>query len=140
MENRKYTDEELIDLNKTLHGRGIKRLNIPPVIFTIDDINKVQEWASNRYTNWNGGFGIAPGSDYILKYKVDNKNEFTFISDKPLRKDIAAYSKNPEINQKFNSMDCVESLNWVEFLIIICQNEGLEFKYDRSIIDEILSI
>lgn len=142
MEDRKFTDEELKDFNKILHGRGIKRLSIPAVIFTIGDINKIQEWASNRYTNWNGGFGIAPGSDYILKYIVDNKNEFTFISDKPLRKNIAAYSSNnPEyIKKEFNSMDCVERLNWVELLIIICMNEGIEFKYDRSIIDEILNI
>jgi hypothetical protein len=75
----KYTDEELIDINKRLHGRGIKRLIIPDVIFTMGDINKVQNWAANRYTNFNGGFGIAPGSDYILKYIVDNKNEFTFF-------------------------------------------------------------
>ena len=100
----------------------------------------VQNWASNRYTNFNGGFGIAPGSDYILKYKVDNKNEFTFISDKPLRTDVAAYSDRPEFIREFNQMSCTESLNWTEFLIIICMNEGIEFKYDRSIIDEILNI
>ncbi len=136
----KHTDEEIKDINKTFYGRGIKRLNIPSVIFTMNDINMIQNWASNRYTNFNGGFGIAPGSDYILKYKVDNKNEFTFISDKPLRTDIAAYSERPEFIREFNQMNCTESLNWVEFLIIICMNEGIEFKYDRSIIDEILNI
>lgn len=136
----KRTDEEIKDINKTFNGRGIKRLNIPPVIFTIGDINKVQNWAAERYTNFNGGFGVAPGMDYVLKYMVDNKNEFTFISDKPLRSDIAAYSNSPRYVQEFNQNSCTERLNWTEFLIIICMNEGLEFKYDRSIIDEILNI
>ena len=139
MEERKYTDEEIKDINKTFNKRGIKRLNIPPVIFTMNDINMIQEWVANRYTNFNGGFGIMPGSDYILKYKVDNKNEFTFISDKPLRSDVASYSNRSEIIQDFNCSNCTESLNWLELLIIICMNEGIEFKYDRSIIDEILS-
>ena len=134
-----YTDEEIKDINKTFHGKGIKRLNIPPVIFTMNDMNKIQNWASNRYTNFNGGFGIAPDCDYILKYKVENKNEFTFISDKPLRSDIASYGDRVEMIQDFNQMSCTESLNWTEFLIIICMNEGLEFKYDKSIIDEILN-
>jgi hypothetical protein len=136
----KHTDEEIKDINLTFNGRGIKRLNIPPVIFTMNDINKVQMWAGNRYTNFNGGFGIMPGSDYILKYKVDNKNEFTFISDKPLRSDVAAYSDRPEMIRGFNQMSCTESLNWLEMLIIICLNDGIEFRYDRSIIDEILNI
>lgn len=137
---KKHTDEEIKDINKTFNGRGIKRLSIPPVIFTMDDINKIQIWASKRYTNFNGGFGIMPGADYILKYKVDNKNEFTFISDKPLRSDIASYGDRPEMIRGFNQMSCTESLNWLELLIIICMNEGLTFKYDRSIIDEILNI
>jgi hypothetical protein len=136
----KRTDEEIKDINKTFNGRGIKRLDIPSVIFTMGDINRVQNWAANRYTNFNGGFGIAPGSDYILKYLVDNKNELTFISDKPLRSDIAAYGNSPGFVLEFNQKNCTERLNWTEFLIIICMNEGLTFRYDRSIIDEILNI
>ena len=57
----KHTDEEIKDINLTFHGKGIKRLNIPPVIFTMNDINRIQIWVGKRYTNFNGGFGLMSG-------------------------------------------------------------------------------
>jgi len=137
-DNKEYTKEEILNINKTFHGKGSKFLNVPLVIFTTEDIIKVQEWAYNRYTNFNGGFGIAPGCEYMMKYLIDNKHNFTFISDKQLREDIASYGIKDDY--EFNMMNCTEKLNWLEFIIVICQNEGIEFKYNRSIIDEILNI
>lgn len=141
-------DINLLEINKELHNKGVEKLIPNQTYFTMADLCKLQDYISNQYTNFNGGFGMSDTRDHAMLDKATDIT-FSFTTHLELRTDVARRNYRDKIEggttysdkypYEFNARNCVERLSWLETIIMICEDKGIPFKYHPSIIDEIIA-
>jgi len=131
--------DELVDINLKLHKKGTERFNTERDYFTLADIIKFQNFLSERFTNFNGGFGLHNAEKYIMESPAPLDLCFTFCTDKQLKGD-ALFKKRNNLDYpfEFNKMNFVETFSWLEMIIFVCKDLNIEFRYHPDIIDEII--
>lgn len=136
------TKDELLNIN--INKNANKYFAPLKKYFTYGDLLKLQEYISNMYSNFNGGFGMY--SSNMVDTIIDEPIIFSFVIDDEIRNDICI-RKNREKNDlqyskkfpfEFNKNYCVEKITWLELILRLCELKNIKFKYDPIIIDEII--
>lgn len=139
------TKQDFLNINKKVTtGKQLSPRSMR-TYFTYEDILKLQKWISNRYANFNGGFGMFSDEVHVLMSKIDDTTGFSFVVEKEKREE-AARTKYRKVlfdddypESEWNVHTCIDKFTWLETIILICEDLGILFRYDPKIIDEIIA-
>jgi hypothetical protein len=137
MKNEK---EKLLNINK--NSKATKRFEPSQKYFTFADLLKLQRYLSDTYTNFDGGFGMFDESSASTELPEDIT--FGFVIEKERRFDrMLRKERGQEFDElhpfKWNERNCSERIHWLEMIIMLCDVKHIPFRFDPSIIDEIIA-
>jgi len=135
------TKDKLLNINST-PNEG--KMFIPTKkYFTFNDLVKLQRFLSTTFTNFDGGFGMVRDDEYDLS-QIAKDISFRFTIPHEKREEVISRKWNtrwggfyPDF--KWSAYNCIETLTWLETIVMLCEDHKIAFRYDPNIIDEIIS-